>query len=293
MLTRRMAGKLLAASSLAYAWRPGRLHAFDEQAVNDISVMIWTMRKFGTFEENLERVAKAGYRYVELVDEYKRWTPEEKQRILARMKVLGIQIDAMTGMTRGFADPNGTPAYVAELTGLLPIAKELGRPQIILMSGKRLADFTPEQQHRASIETLSQAARVLAENGMTGLIEPIDHLENPTMYLDGVTEAFAIAKAVNSPSVKVLYDMYHEQRAYGNLMEKLDGNIPQVGLVHIADVPGRHKPGSGEIDYPNIYHRLHALQYKGKIAMEFYPDEDVVPCLRKAREEALQALSMP
>jgi len=293
MLTRRMVGKLLAASTAAYAVKPARLLALEERPVNDISVMMWTMKKMGTFEENLERVANAGYHFVELVDEYKRWTPEEKQRILARMKALGIQIDAMTGMVRGFADPAGTIAYVAELKELLPSAQELGCRQIILMSGKRLAGISAEQQHSASVETLTQAVPVLAASGITGLIEPIDRIENPPIYLDGVTEAFAITNAVNSPSVKVLYDMYHEQRGYGNLIEKLDANIAQVGLVHVADVPGRHAPGTGEIDYTNIYRRLAQLKYKGRIAMEFYPDGDPVQSLRKAREDALHALTQP
>jgi len=286
-----MAAKLFAGSALAYAWKPARLEALEGHTVNDISVMMWTLRKFGTFEQNLDRVAAAGYRFVELIDEYKRWTPEEKQRILGRIKTLGITIDVMTGMVRGFADPGGVSAYVAELKDLIPAAKQLGCAQIILMSGKRLPNISAEEQHRASIETLKQSGQVLAESGIVGLIEPIDHLENPTMYLDGVTEAFAIVNAVNSPAVKVLYDLYHEQRQYGNLIEKLNANIAQVGLIHIADVPGRHKPGSGEINYINIYRRLGELNYKGRIAMEFYPDDDVVPCLRKAREDAIRGLT--
>src|SRR5450755_3611998 len=102
MLTRRMFGRFMAASAAAYAVRPALLHGQQAHAVPDISVMMWTMKSLGTFEENLERVAKAGYRYVELVDEFKRWTPEETQRILAQIKVLGIGIDAMAGMVRGF-----------------------------------------------------------------------------------------------------------------------------------------------------------------------------------------------
>lgn len=297
MLTRRTLTKLLAASTAAYAVKPARLLALEANPVNEISVMMWTMKKFGTFEENLERVAQAGYRCVELVDEFKHWTPDEKQRILARMKALGIQIDAMAGMVRGFADPAGTSAYVAELKDLIPSAKELGCSQIILMSGKRLdtmsAGITAEAQHRASIDTLTQAAPILAAAGITGLIEPIDRIENPPIYLDGVTEAFAITNAVSSPSIKVLYDLYHEQRGYGNLIEKLNANIAQVGLIHVADVPGRHAPGTGEIDYPNIYRRLAELKYTGRIAMEFYPNDtaDIIPSLRRAREDALRALT--
>ena len=125
---------------------------------------------------------------------------------------------------------------------------------------------------------------------MVGVIEPIDRLENPTIYLDGVTEAFEIVRAVGSPNMKVLYDLYHEQRGMGNLIEKLEKNIDQVGLIHVADVPGRHEPGTGEINYGNVYRKLGELRYAGVIAMEFYPTGDVVETLRRAREEAVRAL---
>ena len=104
-----------------------------------------------------------------------------------------------------------------------------------------------------------------------------------------MTEGFEIVRAVGSPHVKVLYDFYHEQRTHGDLIEKLEKNFDEVGLVHIADVPGRHEPGTGEVNYINIYRKLKQLKYKGVIAMEFYPTGDVVQTLRHAREEAMQA----
>ena len=77
----------------------------------------------------------------------------------------------------------------------------------------------------------------------------------------------------------MLYDVYHEQREFGNLIEKFEKNIEQVGLVHIADVPGRHEPGTGEINYLNIYRKLAELNYRGTICMEFYPTGDSwIPC---------------
>ncbi len=87
----------------------------------------------------------------------------------------------------------------------------------------------------------------------------------------------------------MLYDIYHEQREFGNLIAKFETNIDQVGLIHIADVPGRHEPGTGEINYLNIYRKLAQLNYKGMIAMEFYPTGDIVETLRRAREQAQQA----
>jgi hydroxypyruvate isomerase len=90
--------------------------------------------------------------------------------------------------------------------------------------------------------------------------------------------------------VKFLYDFYHEQIAAGNLIEKLEKNIDLVGLVHIADVPGRHQPGTGEINYASIYRKLAELKYKGYAAMEFEPQGDPVAALRAAQEMVVQSV---
>lgn len=207
------------------------------------------------------------------------------------MQTLGVTVDAMAGMTLGFADPPGGDAFISELKSLIPTAQRLGSRQIILLSGRRI-DITSTSsqgdQHTACIETLKRAAELLNAAGLVGVIEPIDRLENPTIYLDGVTEAFTIVKAVDSPAIRVLYDLYHEQRTHGNLIEKLEANIDSVGLIHIADVPGRHEPGTGEVAYENIYRKLAQLKYKGTMAMEFYPTGDVVATLRTAREQVLR-----
>lgn len=308
MLNRRhFAGLITAslASPLLELWADGQTVppvATQPTAVSKTSVktsvMMWALNKNGTFEQNLERIAQAGYTQMELVNEYKAWSEPDSQRILARMKALGITVDAMAGMTLGFADPTGRDAFLAELKALIPIAQRLSCKQIILLSGKRInapgsnedtLDQNPAQ-HTASIETLKRAAQVLAGAGLVGVIEPIDRLENPTIYLDGVTEAFDLVKAVDSPAIRVLYDLYHEQRTHGNLIQKLEDNIELVGLIHVADVPGRHEPGTGEVNYGNIYRKLAQLKYRGTIAMEFYPTGDVVEILRSAREQVARSL---
>jgi hydroxypyruvate isomerase len=251
--------------------------------------MMWALKKWGLFEENLERVARAGYSHVELVGEFVRWSEEDWRRILARMQALKITVDATSGVKAGFADLGGGDAFVAELKGFIPMVKRLGCWQIILLSGKRVDGVAQGAQKATSIETLKRSAGILDTAGLTAVIEPIDRLENPTIYLDGVTEAFEIVRAVGSPTVKVLYDLYHEQRGMGNLIEKLEKNIDQVGLIHVADVPGRNEPGTGEMNYGNIYRKLGKLHYRGVIAMEFYPTGDLVETLRRAREEVLRA----
>lgn len=292
MLTRRVFGKLVTAGLGALTLAPDTLMGQAEKSSTagfQFSVMMWALKSRGSFEENLERVAQAGYRHVELVGEFKSWSEADFKRILARMQALKITVDATAGMSNGFADPAGSDAFIAELKTLIPIAQRLKCGQLILVSGKRIESAPAGSQHQASIDALKRSVELLSAAGIVAVIEPIDRLENPPIYLDGVTEAFEIVRAVGSPNVKVLYDLYHEQRTHGNLIEKLEKNIDEVGLIHIADVPGRHEPGTGEVNYINIYRKLAQLRYKGVIAMEFYPTGDVVEALRHAREEAIRA----
>src|SRR3984885_5451186 len=297
MLTRRTLVGMTAASLAGRALAPLAAQTVADSgqptgpASVQFSVMIWTLNKFGTFEENLERVAQAGYHHVELVGEFKKWSDDDYRRILARMQELKISVDATSGVEAGFADPSGQEAFLAGLKALIPAAKRLECKQIILLSGKRIEGAPAGAQHNASIEALKRAADVLSSAGLVAVIEPIDRIENPTIYLDGVTEAFEIAQAVGSPNVRVLYDVYHEQREFGNLIEKFEKNIGQVVLIHIADVPGRHEPGTGEINYLNIYRKLAELNYRGTIAMEFYPTGDIVETLRRARNQARSLVS--
>jgi hydroxypyruvate isomerase len=298
MLNRRVFGKLAASAAVVLTSETGRLmgqassgNASSGQGLKDsqFSVMIWALNKRGTFEENLEHVAKAGYHHVQLVGEFNKWSDADWTHMLGRMGELKISVDASTAVSQGFADPAGGDAFIAELKAAMPVLKRLDCKQLILVSGKRVDGAADGAQHQASIENLKRAAPILSEAGVMAVIEPIDRLENPPIYLDGVTEGFEITRAVGSPNVKVLYDLYHEQRTHGNLIEKLEKNIDEVGLIHIADVPGRHEPGTGEIDYGNIYKKLVELKYTANIAMEFYPTGDVVETLRRAREEAMRA----
>jgi len=153
-----------------------------------------------------------------------------------------------------------------------------------VLSGNRVEGLSHDAHHEACIEALKRGADLAAKQKAALLLENIDQEENPKYYLTSVAEGFEIVRKVNHPNVKFLYDFYHEQIAEGNLIEKLEKNIDLVGLVHIADVPGRHEPGTGEINYANIFRKLAQLKYDRYAAMEFEPAGDPVAALRSARE---------
>lgn len=246
------------------------------------SVMLWTLNKLGTFDQIVEIVAKAGYTGVELVGEWRKWSDEDAAKVVARLKGLGLRVDSMAGVKGSFADPDTIDALLTDLGVSFVMAKKLGCTQIILTTGKRVV----KSSYDVCVENLKKIAAIAEKADIEVVIEPIDLLENSTSFLTSVTEGFQMVRAVGSPKIRVLYDVYHEQRQAGNLLEKFEKNMDLVSLVHIADVPGRHEPGTGEINYAAIYKLLGKMKYSGFVCMEFYPTGDAVTQLRAAREEA-------
>ncbi|HWZ50534.1 MAG TPA: TIM barrel protein [Granulicella sp.] len=288
-MNRREFSQLLTATALGHSFLGADAQPMKAASEVRFSVMLWTLEKIAPLERCMELVAAAGYQGVELVGEFQRWSPEDVRRIRARMRSLGLVFDSMSGVAAGFADPNGTAELMRQMTAQIAAAKQLECPQVILLSGKRDDAISRKEQHQTCIENLKRVAELAARNDIQVVIEPIDPLENPTIYLTTVSEGFEIVRAVGSPNLKVLYDFYHEQRAYGDLLDKLENNMEWVGLVHVADVPGRHEPGTGEIDFTNIYRKLAELKYNKFVAMEYYPTADPVESLRASRLAALEA----
>ncbi len=262
----------------------------DEAGVSfKLSVMLWTVYENLPFEQRLEKIAEAGYRNVELVGEYEKWSGEDFRKANRKRRELGLTFDTTAGLEHGLTDPRARQAFLDDLRQALKIMEKIECPSIIVMSGDTVAGMSREPQHESCVEGLKRAAELVEGKNVKLLLENIDPEENPNYYLTSVAEGFKIIEKVNHPQVKFLYDFFHEQIAEGNLIEKLERNIDKVALVHIADVPGRHEPGTGEINYDNIFKKLGQLEYRGYAAMEFLPTGDPVESLRAAREMALRA----
>jgi hydroxypyruvate isomerase len=262
-----------------------------------LSVMLWTVFNDLPFEQRIAKVAEAGYSKIELVGEYAKWSDSDFTRANEARKRLQIDFDATAGLKNGVADPKTRDAFLAELREALKPMETLDCPAMIVLSGNVVLGLSRDEQHLASIETLKEAAAIVEGRKIDGqpvrlLLECIDPEENPLYYLQSAAEAIEIVRAVNHPQVQFLYDLFHEQIAEGNLIEKLEKHIDVIGLIHIADVPGRHEPGTGEINYPNVYRKLAQLNYKHTVAMEFHPTGDPVASLREAKTNALNSAAL-
>lgn len=299
-MNRRVFAQTMAATALAAAVPelPAAGHASPESAPNavpfSLSVMLWTVFNDLPFEERIEKVAEAGYTNVELVNEYAKWTVADFANANAARKRLGVHFDTTAGLKNGVANPASHDALVAELTDALKPMETLDCPAMILLSGNVVPGLSREAQHESCVESLKRCAAAVEGKQIGGrpvrlLLECIDPEENPKYFLTSAAEAMEIVRKVDHPQVRFLYDMFHEQIGHGNLTEKLEKNIDVIDLIHVADVPGRHQPGTGEINYANIFRKLVELKYSGMVAMEFHPTGDQVGALRDAKKMAMNA----
>ena len=254
-----------------------------------LSVMLWTVFTHLPFEQRLEKVASAGYTNVELVGEFKKWSETDFKNVADARRRLGISFDATGGVEHSLTDPAQRDAFLADVKNLLPAMEKLECPALILLTGNKVPSLSHEAQHANVVEALKRAGDLVQGRGARILLENIDPEENPKYFLTSVAEGFEVIKEVNHPQVRFLYDFFHEQISEGNLIEKLEKNVALVDLVHVADVPGRHEPGTGEINYTNIYKKLVSLGYDRYMAMEFLPTGDAVESLKVAREQVLEA----
>ncbi|HET7214343.1 MAG TPA: TIM barrel protein [Terriglobia bacterium] len=291
-MDRRTFNRILTAAGLGSVAAPSALQAAAPAAAPaapapyKISIMLWTVFRNMPFEQRLEKVSEAGYHNVELVNEFESWSGSDYARVNRKKHQLGITFDTTAGMHHGVGDPAEREAMLNDLENMIAVCHKLECPRLIVMSGNVVPGLTHADQHASCIEGLKRAAEKVEGKNVEILVENIDPEENPKYFLTSVAEGFDIIRAVNHPQVRFLYDFYHEQIAEGNLIEKMEKNIDLVGLFHIADVPHRHQPGTGEINYTNIYKKMGELKYDRYIAMEFMPAGEPIHILRAAREQA-------
>lgn len=180
------------------------------------------------------------------------------------------------GLAKG--DPEIRKAFVEELTASVEVAKRVNATWMTIVLGNRHHRLEPDYQTANIVETLKQAAAILEPHGLVMVLEPLNHLHNhPDVFLSKVPHAYLICKAVNSPSCKILFDMYHQQITEGNITQNIDLAYEEIGYFQIGDVPGRKEPTTGEMNYRHLFKYIHDKGFTGVLGMEhgnFYPDKE-------------------
>ena len=150
-------------------------------------------------------------------------------------------------------------------------ACQLGCPQLNCLAGVVPAGGDPERALSTLVDNLRFAADALQAAGLRLLIEPINTFDIPGFFVSRSDQALAIIDAVGAGNLSLQFDLYHAQRMEGELAGTLSRHLPRIGHIQIADTPGRHEPGTGEINFSFLFDHLDALGYAGWVGCEYVP----------------------
>lgn len=172
-------------------------------------------------------------------------------------------------------DPDAQERGVEDLKRAIDVAADANSASVNVIPGLRYERLDPAVQHRSIVAALREVADMAEQAGVTLLVEPINAaVDHPGIYLTSSYEGYKIVDAVDSAAVKLLYDVYYQQITEGNIVANLRRHVDLIGHVHIADVPGRHEPGTGEIRYPFVLSALADAGYEGYVGCEFEPTDE-------------------
>lgn len=146
------------------------------------------------------------------------------------------------------------------------VAKRCSAKWVTVVPGNYERSLSVEYQTANVVMALRKAAAILEPHGVVMVLEMLS--DNPDLFLRHSDQAYMICKSVNSPSCKMLFDMYHMQRNEGDIINNIDKSWEEIGYLQIGDNPGRKEPTTGEMNYKNIFKYLHGKGYKGILGME-------------------------
>jgi hydroxypyruvate isomerase len=227
-----------------------------------------------SFLDRFKKAAKAGFKAVEYMFPYS-WETRELTDLLSQYDLEQALFNLPAGNwengERGVANiPDRCNEFRDGVYLAIEYAKALKCAQVNCLVGKEPTK-TPIKAHQTLVDNLHFAATALEREGIRLLIEPLNYLDVPGFYLYGTPKALQLITEIGHPNLWLQYDIYHMQIVEGNLMRTIQANFKRIAHIQIADNPGRNEPGTGEINYPNIFRFLDKLGYEGWIGCEYKP----------------------
>lgn len=228
----------------------------------------------GTHPEQFAQIAKWGFPAYE-------WLGPDGD--IAQLKkdqdAAGLALSCIGGSGRiapgWMVQPDDHDKCVEMFKEKLAIAKQLGVTRLIGLTGNERKGVDRKEQTKNVVKCLERLAPIAQENNVTIVLEMLNTLvDHKGYFLAKTKHGVEIMKAVNSPNVKLLFDIYHQQITEGNVIRNFSENIQHIGHFHVADNPGRKEPGTGELAYKNIFKAIAATGYDGYVALECGRQDD-------------------
>lgn len=261
------------------------------QKTNKISVCIDMMFSSLDFYDRFAAVKKSGINAVE----FWKWTNKDLDKVKAELAKNDLDLAIFnldstdeklsSDLLRGILNTGRVEEFVSALKESIPAYKKLEASAMIVLIGEETDAFTPEEQKENVIKCLKAAAPIAEENGVTLIVEPLNNIDRLNYAMPYAGPVFDILNEVNSPNIKMLYDIYHQNMMGDYSMDDIKNNIHRIGHFHVADAPGRHEPGTGNVDYVSIIKEITKLDYDGYIGLEYRatkPDNETFGFLEEA-----------
>ncbi len=250
-------------------------YTYGGQFMKPFSVNLSTIFTEVPFLERFKKAKEAGFKYVECQFPYD--VPIraiEAQLIETGLTLVLINLPPGNWEQgdRGMAIfSDRIPEFKESVQKGIEYARALGVEKIHCLAGVLTSDMNREQARQVYLENLKYAALEMAREQITLLIEPINHADMPWYFLHNIGEAAKVLDELELSNLMLQFDFYHIQRLHGNLLVNFERFLDRIGHIQVADVPGRHEPGTGEINYQNVISEVRRLGYRGYIGLEYTP----------------------
>lgn len=235
------------------------------------------------FLDRFAAASQAGFKFVEFLFPYEYSTHQIQDRLAAhglQTVLFNLPGGNWAAGDRGIAaNPARKAEFRAGVEQAVAWAGALGVTRVNCLAGKANPDFSREEHWQTLVENVRFAADALAAIGVNLMVEFINHYDIPGFFLNTTRQTLDLIAEAGRANVYVQYDVYHAQREEGNLGPTLREHVGKIGHVQIADNPGRHQPGTGEINYPWVLAELDRLGYEGYVALEYIPSPNTVESL--------------
>jgi len=250
----------------------------------------------GSLEERLETVARSGIQSIVLYHELWEWTDAQVQTLERQLWSFRLEVAALAALPPwdkhpiSLADPGQRRATLDALARAIQRAGQLRASRLIIPPGRRIPGLSIEQQRASLAEAYRACGDLAADHGFIVLLPFFNPREHPESLVETSEQALALLEQARHPALRLLFDIYEEQTASGNVTSALRAARPHLELVQVAGVPDRCEPWRGELYMPSLYRTLAEMNFRGVVALAYRPTGDVVRSLMRAVDEMRAAL---
>ena len=227
------------------------------------------------FLDRFQAAADLGFAAIDIQLPYE----HEPEAIAARARAAGVQVvlhnlsmgDRAAGEIGIAGLPGRREEFRAGVAQALDYTRALGNRRVNVLAGVVPPGEAAERCRAVMVENLTFAAEAFAREGVTVMVEPANGVDIPGFLLQTTEDTLAVIETAGQENLALQFDLYHRQVMQGELIPALETYLPRIAHIQFADAPGRHEPGTGEIDFDGVFAAIDALGYDGWVGAEYIP----------------------